>query len=216
MLREYGRALMATAAMIGLCVGASLIFPAETIQHLLDTASPYAELAYVALFTILPALLVPVLVLVPSAGIAFGFTKACILTIIGIVLNATCMFYLARIGVRHHFERLVLQRLPIKYRHIISCSHQRTLAISFLILRLIPLVSYNLLNYLGGLTNMRYRTYITITLMGTLPGTLIYTNMACHASEITSPAFIISVILILLLIIVPGILGHCREDNRHD
>lgn len=214
--REMWRALTATAVLIGVCVGSTMVLPAQTVQDLLESATPYAELLYLALFTILPALLFPVVVLVSCAGITFGFTKACILTILGIALNATLMFYLARLGVQPRLERVLSQRLPAQCYRIMNHRNQRTLAISFLILRLIPLVSFNLLNYLGGLTKMRFRTYFITTMIGTLPGTLIYINMACQASHVTSPAFIGSVILTFLLIVIPSVVAYCWSGDLHD
>jgi uncharacterized membrane protein YdjX (TVP38/TMEM64 family) len=47
-----------------------------------------------------------------------------------------------------------------------------------LILRLIPLVPFNALNFGSGLTAMRWRDYALATVIGIVPGTLVYVFFA--------------------------------------
>ncbi len=46
------------------------------------------------------------------------------------------------------------------------------------VLRLIPLVPFNALNFGSGLTALRWRDYAIATVLGILPGTLVYTLFA--------------------------------------
>ncbi|MEP6574658.1 MAG: VTT domain-containing protein, partial [Gemmatimonadota bacterium] len=43
-----------------------------------------------------------------------------------------------------------------------------------LILRLLPIVPFNLLNYVAGLTTIPWREYASATAIGILPGTVVY------------------------------------------
>jgi uncharacterized membrane protein YdjX (TVP38/TMEM64 family) len=47
-----------------------------------------------------------------------------------------------------------------------------------LVLRLVPLVPFNALNFGSGFTQMRWRDYALATVIGILPGTLVYTFFA--------------------------------------
>ncbi|WP_024470253.1 VTT domain-containing protein, partial [Treponema pedis] len=71
---------------------------------------------------------------------------------------------------------------------------------------LVPLVSYNLINYLAGLTGIHYRNYIISTIIGIIPGTIIFLNMGDKLLNIKSIGFTVSVILFLLLTAISGVL----------
>ena len=47
-----------------------------------------------------------------------------------------------------------------------------------LVLRLVPLVPFNALNFGSGLTSLRWPDYALATVVGILPGTLVYTFFA--------------------------------------
>ena len=75
------------------------------------------------------------------------------------------------------------------------------------LLRLIPAVPYNLINYAFGLTGMGYPAYILASALGIIPGTFAFINIGDKAMEITSPGFWTAIGLLLLLLAVTAALG---------
>ena len=76
-----------------------------------------------------------------------------------------------------------------------------------MILRLIPAVPYNLINYAFGLTSISYGTYILGSAIGIIPGTLAFINIGDKALDVTSPDFWIAIGLLGLLLAVTALLG---------
>jgi uncharacterized membrane protein YdjX (TVP38/TMEM64 family) len=82
--------------------------------------------------------------------------------------------------------------------------------VGLLILRLIPLVPFNALNFGSGLTAMRWRDYALATVIGILPGTLVYVFFAdalvqgsTAASAEARTRLFIAAGLFLLLTLIP-------------
>ena len=53
---------------------------------------------------------------------------------------------------------------------------------SLLLMRLVPIVPYNILNYAAGLAGIPFRTYVAATFIGTIPGIFIFTYLASSIS----------------------------------
>ena len=59
---------------------------------------------------------------------------------------------------------------------------------SLLLMRLVPIVPYNILNYAAGVAGIKVRDYLLATFIGTIPGIFIFTYLASSiASGLVSP-----------------------------
>ncbi|MGH7701044.1 MAG: TVP38/TMEM64 family protein, partial [Gemmatimonadales bacterium] len=106
-------------------------------------------------------------------GALFGFWWGALLNTIGANAGATGAFWLARLLGRDGVRALVGERLSRLDRLA-----QGQGPMWLLRLRLIPVVPFNLLNLMSGLTAMPWRAYAAVTAIGILPGTLVYTYFA--------------------------------------
>ena len=75
------------------------------------------------------------------------------------------------------------------------------------VLRLIPAVPYNLINYAFGLTEMKLSTYLVFSAIGLVPGTLAFINIGDKALDPTSPDFWIAIGLLIMLLAITALLG---------
>jgi uncharacterized membrane protein YdjX (TVP38/TMEM64 family) len=135
--------------------------------------SLWAPLAYVIIYTVATALALPGSILTIAGGAVFGFGWGSVLTTIGANLGANAAFGLARELGRDGVERLIGARLKG-----LDAATQQHGFVGLLVLRLIPLVPFNALNFGSGLTAIRLRDYSLATVVGILPGTLVYTFFA--------------------------------------
>jgi uncharacterized membrane protein YdjX (TVP38/TMEM64 family) len=136
-------------------------------------SSPFAPVIYVAAYALATALALPGSILTIVGGAVFGFASGAALVTVGANIGANAAFGLARGLGRDGIERLLGARLRGVDR--------ATAAHGFwglLVLRLIPLVPFNALNFGSGLTAMRWRDYALATVIGILPGTLVYVFFA--------------------------------------
>lgn len=84
------------------------------------------------------------------------------------------------------------------------------------ILRLIPAVPYNLINYAYGLTPMTFWPYMLGSAIGIIPGTLVFINIGDKAWDISSPSFWLAIGLLILLLAVTAFLGKRLFPNNEN
>ncbi len=166
-----------------------------------------APLIYILLFMILPVFLFPVPVLVLCGGILFGIGQGTAYTLAGSVLNSILMYYLGRFLLRDFSEGFMATRIPATIITLLHSHNQRALGSIFFVLRLIPLVSYNLINYVAGTTQIRLPVYLLTTVVGILPGTIVFLNTGDKSLNLRSLDFAVSIgLLVALTVISAGIL----------
>jgi uncharacterized membrane protein YdjX (TVP38/TMEM64 family) len=165
---------LALAVVAGLAVlliagtRAAALLPriADWVQGL-GTAAP---IIFGLVYILATILLVPGSLLTLAAGALFGLWKGTLLVLVAATLGASAAFliarYLARERVAHRVQR------DARFAAIDRAIGQAGLRIAVL-LRLSPVVPFNLLNYTLGITSIRFRDYL-IACAAMLPGTLLY------------------------------------------
>lgn len=179
----------------------------QQIQQALAELGLWAPLAYVGLFTVLPAFFFPVAVLALAGGLLFGLWQGAVWTFVGAMLNCSVMFWLARNVGRQRISQLIARKLPPHWQRRIGRLEGREGFSLLVILRLIPAVPYNLINYAFGLTDMAYGTYLLASAIGMIPGTFVFINMGDKVLDVTDPSFWLAVGLLVLLLVGTALLG---------
>lgn len=188
-----------------------------------DWVHSYGNLSpaiYILAWAILPIFLFPVPALVLPGGMLFGFVEGSLYTLIGVFLNASIMFYMTRHMAKDLVSGLIYSKLSPEYQQKLRLHDQKSLWIFFAILRFLPVISYNLINYAAGLTELKYRNHITSTIIGVLPGTIAYINIGDKLMDPTSPDFILSlvfmgVIILISLIVAKKYMPEGEEDSPY-
>ena len=169
------------------------------LRELIGEHVLFAPMIYVLCFAILPIFLFPVPILAVVAGAAFGLFAGSLYTIIGAMINSVLMFYIARfLGFRAVSD--FTQNSKSKILKTLGEPGGKFSLI--LILRLMPLVPYNALNYACGVMNVSLREYVVATFVGIVPATLIMVNLGEKALDMRSNGFIIACILMVVLVVL--------------
>lgn len=209
--------LLAFAAVAGLCIWAGTAITPSQLQKAISHCGSWAAVAYIGLFTLLPAFFFPVAVLALASGLLFGLWWGSVYTFVGAMLNCTVMFFLARYVGREQVEQLLHRRLSPFWQAKLARLEGRSGFLLLIILRLIPAVPYNLINYTFGLTAMSWRSYILASAIGIIPGTLAFINIGDKALDVTSPDFWMALGLLVLLLVVTTLLGKkCFPDHKEN
>ena len=193
-------------------VGAGLtfaVFPASVgdLQARLAALGPWAPAGYILLFTLLPVVFFPVAVLALAGGLLFGLVLGSIYTFLGAMLNCALMFLISRRLGRGRMERYIRQKLPPVWQARLRRAGGRQGFWLLVVLRLIPAVPYNLINYAFGLTGMGLSRYLLASAVGIIPGTLVFINIGDKALAPSAPTFWIAIGLLVLLLAVTALLG---------
>ena len=173
---------------------------------------------YIGLFTLLPAFFFPVAALALAGGLLFGLVRGSIYTFVGALLNCALMFLLARYIGREKIRALVRKKLLQPWQKRLEGLGGREGALLLVILRLIPAVPYNLINYAFGLTEMKLSTYLIFSAIGIIPGTLAFINIGDKALDPASPDFLIAIGLLIALLAVTALLGRklYPKEKEHE
>lgn len=135
-----------------------------------------------------------------AAGAVFGLTAGFFLSLAACLIAASIGFLTTRYLARGWAERRFEQRAELINRAL-----AREGVVFLLALRFNPLVPFVLINFMMGLTRMRWTTFVATSLVGLLPATFVYTNAGTalaeieSASDILSPRLLVSLFLLSLM-----------------
>ena len=176
-------------------------------------SSAWAPVLFVILYTAAVALAMPGTILTLTGGAVFGFWGGFLLNSIGANLGANLAFLLSRSLGRGGIRRLLRGEHLQRHMRRLDAVAERHGFRGLLILRLIPAVPFNALNFGPGLTAMPWRAYAGATVLGIIPGTAVYTLFADALLEGSQAAsreafgrVLLAGVLLVVLSLVPVIL----------
>jgi uncharacterized membrane protein YdjX (TVP38/TMEM64 family) len=127
-------------------------------------------------------------ILTLAAGFAYGPIWGVVIASPASVAGATAAFLLGRTVLRDWALRRTIES---RRAHAIGHAVEREGFKLVLLLRLSPLVPFNLLNYVLSLTNVRLGAYVAASALGMLPGTVLYVylgSLAPTAAQLSAAA----------------------------
>ena len=140
---------------------------------------------YAIAYALLVIVFVPATPLTLASGALYGAAGGFAVTMAGASLGALGAFALARRSTRGALESTSGPRLKAIEERL---SGRGLLAL--LVLRLIPVVPFNALNYAAGASTIGTRDYLVATVLGIAPGALAYVALGAGADDPASPLFI--------------------------
>ncbi len=143
-----------------------------------------APLLFIAMYAAATVAFVPGSILTLAAGAVFGVPRGIAFVFIGAVIGSSLAFLVSRHLARPAVERRIAG--DARFRRIDAAVEREGRRIVFL-LRLSPVLPYNLLNYALGLTKVRYRDYLLAS-VGMLPGTALYVYSGRVAGDLATLA----------------------------
>ena len=140
---------------------------------------------FVVVYAVATVLLAPGSILTIGAGFAFGLWKGFLAVSAGATIGASLAFLIARFIARDKVEAIA--RRNEKFRKIDNAIGKQGVKLIFL-LRLSPVIPFNLSNYFYGLTGVKFWPYVLASWIGMIPGTFLYVyiGVAGKAAVITA------------------------------
>jgi uncharacterized membrane protein YdjX (TVP38/TMEM64 family) len=126
---------------------------------------------FVLVYAVATVLLAPGAVLTIGGGFAFGLWKGFLAVSGGATLGAALAFLVARFVARDKIEAMA--KGNEKFRNIDNAVGKQGAKLIFL-LRLSPVIPFNLSNYFYGLTAVEFWPYVLASWIGMMPGTFLY------------------------------------------
>ncbi len=185
MSRRTVLAALAVASVIALALlGRSLAGAVPRFAAWIDGLGALGPVVFVAGYALAVVAFVPASLLTLAAGAIFGLTRGVVYVFFAATLGATAAFLVARYVARGAVERR-LAGTP-RFAAIDRAVGAEGRKIVFL-LRLSPVFPFTPLNYVLGLTRVRFADYLVAS-AGMLPGTFLYVYYGKLAGDVAALA----------------------------
>jgi uncharacterized membrane protein YdjX (TVP38/TMEM64 family) len=191
--------LIKIAILVGLVGGSIwlLLYHAEWFENPAIIKSEVVEwgvwgpLVYMLLYAVGPSFLVPGAVMTIAGGLAFGTARGSVYSLIGADVGAVVAFGAGRFLGRSFVESIVGPRFETMLQRIARNGFQ-----IILYLRIVPVIPYNALNLLAGATPITFRDYFWASMIGMIPGTILFAFLGDALWHPLSPRFFLALGLI--------------------
>ena len=171
-------ALAALAAALAWAVLHRTELDAAGLAHAVRRAGPWGPVTFVALYAVATVAFVPGSVLTLAGGALFGPVAGTLYNLTGATLGATGAFLAAR----HLAADSIRARIGGRAEQLIEGVEREDWRFVALV-RLVPLIPFNLLNYALGLTRIRLSRYVLVSAVAMLPGGIAYTYLGYAGRE---------------------------------
>jgi len=151
----------------------------------------WGPVIYVLLYAVGPSFLIPGAVMTIAGGLAFGTLWGSVYSLIGADAGALIAFAAGRFLGRSFVEHLIGAR----FEKLLAQIGRHGFQIIFY-LRLVPLIPYNALNLLAGASPITFRDYLWASVIGMVPGTILFAFLGDALWHPASPRFFLALSLI--------------------
>lgn len=124
---------------------------------------------------------------------------AIVINCVGIIINAQIPYFVGRYGAASLVDNAI-EKYP-KLKVLISFKTNNSVLFAFLV-KFVGIVPHEITNMMMGSIKINYLAFLIGGLLGLFPGMLITTVAGSNFSKPLSPAFIISVALLIILLVL--------------
>lgn len=160
----------------------------------------FAFIIYIILVSLAVPFNIPSTPIILAGGYIFGTISGFVLSLLGMIIGSTLAFYITRIGGKPLLEKLVDSH---HISHFMKIFEKRG-ATAALLSYAVPVFPTDAVSLFLGLTNIRYRLFITLVLFGHIPRILIIILLGSdiHSGFSYRTIIVLIIALIYILIIV--------------
>ncbi|WP_094606986.1 hypothetical protein SPSIL_048410 [Sporomusa silvacetica DSM 10669] len=174
-------------------------FKPETIRDTILSLGYWAPLMYILCNIFRPFFFFPAIILAVAGGLAFGPLWGSIYLIVGTVCGAALCFGVARLLGRDRLKRSWSKWILLEDLDNQAARHGfRTV----LMLRLAPVLPWDAVSFLAGLSKVRFCPYISATVMGSVPGAIAFScfgNVLFQSLQMTVAVGVLIIIMSIYL-----------------
>lgn len=146
----------------------------ESIISFVGSRPAMAPIAYLAALTFLPLIGVPRLVLASIGGALFGMYHGTLYAVAGSTLAAVFAYHLAFYSAAGYVD----ESAGREGRLFSALGFSRVNNFSLIVLaRICPAINCELVNYICGAAKIPFGSFISATVLGTIPGSVVYVMM---------------------------------------
>lgn len=174
-----------------------------------------AALSFICLYIATAFFLPGALALTIAGGMMFGTVATVIYANIGATTGAVLAFLAARFVIGGWVQERFKGQLHRFNRQMSQHGHNY-----LLILRILPIAPFFIINYCAGMTKLPLKTFVWTTLLGMLPGSVIYAYIGEQLRYLNEPSdvfswkIMLSLLLLSLFALLPVILHNLQASRK--
>lgn len=162
----------------------------------------WAPFIFLVLYSIKSfVIFIPAGIFMLAGGLSFGTLMGAIVLVIGTILSSTIGFVFARYFGKDYVQKKLSRT---KIGDISGKIAQKGFLI-ILLLRLVPILPYDAINYICGMSKIRYRDFILATIIGTIPACVLYAYLGENILRPFTKGFYLSILLVILISLTPAL-----------
>ena len=173
-MKKYAKWIVVGLIVIGLSLLSTVLPVKDWIRSFIgwvQQLGPAGVALFIIAYALATVLFLPGWIFTVSAGLIYGIVGGTLIALTGAVIGASLAFLLARYLLRQYIEQLT-KKNP-RLRAIDEAIGKNGWKIVGL-LRLNPLIPFNLSNYFYGITSISFWAYFVVSAIGMIPGALLY------------------------------------------
>jgi uncharacterized membrane protein YdjX (TVP38/TMEM64 family) len=155
---------------------------AEDIRQYVKDFGIWAPLIFIVLYS-LGTFFIPATPFMLAAGILFGFEYGLIYTIVSGFLSSTFVFIISRRLGKEWVEK-ILEHRYLKYLNKYNQRLERGAIWDIMLLRMTPIMPFNALNVLMGVSKITIKDYVIGTLLGLIPSNVLTVYIGAFITKI--------------------------------
>lgn len=178
----------AVIALVIVVVVLWLTLPVPTVDEIRDMVGAFGfwgGLVFVAGYGVASLVPIPKSVVSIAAGLVWGLGLGVLLVTVASMVGAALAFFIGR-GLGQDLLRRIMGDHLRRADEALSDHGLRAL----ILLRLIPVLPFTVINYSAGLTRVSRRDYALGTLIGTIPGTVVFVAIGAYGFHLGWPFFV--------------------------
>ncbi|TAL63784.1 MAG: TVP38/TMEM64 family protein [Legionella sp.] len=164
--------IICTLSALAVLITSAIVFQQHSLEIIdwIDDLGWLAPVLFILIYCLATLLLLPTMVLTLAGGALFGPVIGTIFNLFGATLGAALAFLITRHWLYDWCERKKGEQLN---RLITGVNQRGWLFVA--LLRLFPIIPFNLVNYGLGITGIGFRLYLVTTFIFLIPAEIIYT-----------------------------------------
>ncbi len=173
-IKKYWKWIALVVALIALSTAVAFLPVKDWVKAFSDwvqTLGALGVVLFIVVYALATVLFIPGWIFTVAAGLVYGVIGGTAVALAGAILGATLAFLCGRYLVRKRVEAATKGNK--KFAAIDQAIGEQGWKIVGL-LRLSPLIPFNLSNYFYGVTAVGFLPYLLASAVGMLPGTLLY------------------------------------------
>ncbi|KGP71759.1 TVP38/TMEM64 family protein [Pontibacillus yanchengensis] len=173
----------------------------DAIKDFILSFGVWGPLIFFLLYALGPIVFFPTSVMSLAAGIVYGVFPGVIYILLGATGAAATGYVMAR-----YFGDSILKFHKFKWSDQIYEKVQERGFLYVLVLRLIPIMGFDILSYISGIARVKFGPFILASFLGMMPGTFAYAFLGSSIGEGDSSKIAIAIGIFVILMLITYLL----------